>query len=264
MELFWSQIGKLHTHMVHVVNLIQEAPLCFQYQSGVKLRIWFFVVVQNHVLTTVVLYPQDEISAGVADRFHGDTRVLFDWRLGEQLPCRSTWGHEKVWEKELPVHFICLFLCWWEQVWNPEGNQHTRWLHLGSASFEVCISRLTKGPSKGHTHICLPSNQQNGVEPLPYFLNWDPARSSCKLHTGRLQAWESNLRPVFQLFTEKAKPETLSSSLMKATFPLAVILSRPDQSGASSFQSAALLYFKAGKRNLLWNHKKQYAHKLLY
>lgn len=36
------------------------------------------------------------------------------------------------------------------------------------------------------------------------------------------------------------QPETLSSSLMYATVPLAVILIRPDQSGASSFQSAAL------------------------
>lgn len=35
-------------------------------------------------------------------------------------------------------------------------------------------------------------------------------------------------------------PETLSSSLMNATLPLAVILIRPDQSGVSSFQSAAL------------------------
>lgn len=39
---------------------------------------------------------------------------------------------------------------------------------------------------------------------------------------------------------EEVIPETLSSSLMNATWPLAVILIRPDQSGASSFQSAAL------------------------
>lgn len=35
--------------------------------------------------TAIVLYPQDEISAGVTDRFHGDAGVLFHRRLGEQL-----------------------------------------------------------------------------------------------------------------------------------------------------------------------------------
>lgn len=45
---------------------------------------------------------------------------------------------------------------------------------------------------------------------------------------------------MFEFYGEKVKPETLSSSLMKTTFPLAVILIRPDQSGVSNFQSAAL------------------------
>lgn len=60
---------------------------------------------------------------------------------------------------------------------------------------------------------------------------------------------------VWVVHKKKAEPETLSSSLMKATFPLAVILSRPDQSGVSSFQSAALLYSKESKQSQLWNHK---------
>jgi len=40
--------------------------------------------------------------------------------------------------------------------------------------------------------------------------------------------------------SRNVKPDTLSSSLMYATWPFAVILIRPDQSGVSSFQSAAL------------------------
>lgn len=81
-------------------------------------------------------------------------------------------------------------------------------------------------------------------------------------HSGRWNYTQEGHRPgsqtlnlSFRLSTVEVKPEILSSSLMKATFPLAVILSRPDQSGASSFQSAALLNFKERKKNQLWNHK---------
>lgn len=143
-----------------------------------------------HMLTVVILYPQNKVSAGVADRFHWYARILLDWCLGEQLPCRTggkTTGeiNSKHWtiypfidlflELMYPIyHWASDGLCW-------ENNSWLLWAALLWCNWVWC-NRVLK----------------------------------------------------FSL------PETLSSSLMYATLPLAVILIRPDQSGFSSFQSAAL------------------------
>lgn len=50
------------------------------------------VIVNVHTLTTVILYPQNKISTGVADRFHCYTGILLHRRLGKKLPCRTR-GH---------------------------------------------------------------------------------------------------------------------------------------------------------------------------
>lgn len=42
-----------------------------------------------HTLTAAILYPQDKVSAGIADRFHRDARVLLHRCLCKQLPCRT-------------------------------------------------------------------------------------------------------------------------------------------------------------------------------
>ncbi|PWA33412.1 hypothetical protein CCH79_00014176 [Gambusia affinis] len=109
------------------------------------------------ILTAVILYPQNKISAGITDGFHSNAGVLLHRCLGKQFPC-STTGHWKC-QRQQEFHY-------------PRS--------------------LTQSDRK------------------------------------------------HQVYKFHIQPETLSSSLMYATVPLAVILSRPDQSGASSFQSAAL------------------------
>lgn len=85
------------------------------------------------MLTVVILYPQNKVSAGVADRFHWYARILLDWCLGEQLPCRTggkTTGeiNSKHWtiypfidlflELMYPVyHWASDGLCWENNSW---------------------------------------------------------------------------------------------------------------------------------------------------
>lgn len=42
-----------------------------------------------HILTVVILYPQNKVSAGVTDGFHCNAGVFFNWCLGKQLPYRT-------------------------------------------------------------------------------------------------------------------------------------------------------------------------------
>lgn len=42
-----------------------------------------------HILTVVILYPQNKVSTGVADGFHCNARVFFNGCLGKQLPYRT-------------------------------------------------------------------------------------------------------------------------------------------------------------------------------
>lgn len=111
-----------------------------------------------HTLTVVILYPQHKVSAGIADRFHGNAGILLHRSLCKQLPCRTG----------------------------------------------------------GHTAA---TNATRSIIQLTFVFRMEAG-----------EPW------MLQLIL----PETLSSSLINATLPLAVILIRPDQSGASSFQSAAL------------------------
>lgn len=141
-----------------------------------------------HILTIVVLYPENKVSAGVADGFHCYARILLNWCLGKQLPCRT--GGKTTGEIN-------------SKYWT---------IHLLIDLFLKSIQYIT-----GLLTVCAE-----------------------KIIVGSGEQWCSDVSEWSNRAESSVIPETLSSSLMNATLPLAVILIRPDQSGFSSFQSAAL------------------------
>lgn len=66
----------------HVTYTMQCWLLIYNKQFGV-------VEANIHILTVVVLYPQNKISTGITNCFHCNAWVLLNRGLGKQLPYRS-------------------------------------------------------------------------------------------------------------------------------------------------------------------------------
>lgn len=75
-------------------NSYESAATCRQETTLRRLKFFKSTMLKQgfSVLTVVILYPQDEVSAGVADRFQCNTGILLHWCLGKQLPCSARGG----------------------------------------------------------------------------------------------------------------------------------------------------------------------------